>query len=129
MSLRSSRPQVPRDSAMARETQLEVPPDVRPLRDQDTVHHHVPDGAVAAHAVVTDHTVLLRAQRLDRALRAEIEIIGAEAHDVASERVEGAAEEQQLAGRIDVRALAAARVPGVPDLHPIERGSGIVSAR
>src|SRR3954470_9704237 len=47
---------------------------IRPLVSENAVHHGVADAAVAARRVVPDDAVLLRAERLDRALRAEIEV-------------------------------------------------------
>ena len=38
--------------------------------------------------VVAEHAVLLRAQRLDGALRAKVEVVGAQADDLAAERLE-----------------------------------------
>src|SRR6266704_4943939 len=78
---------------------------------------------------LSDLAVPFRAQRLDRALRAKIEIVGPQAHHRASQRVEGVAEQQELAGRVDVRALAALRVPRVTDLHAVHRGQDVVVAR
>src|SRR5438445_13816069 len=115
-------------SGVTVKSQLEVAPDVGPFTRQDAVHHDVPGGAVAACAVVANHAVTFRAQRLDRPLRPKIEVVRPQAHHLATERVEGVAEQQQLAGCVDVRALAALRVPRVPDLHAIDRGSDIVIA-
>src|SRR5438445_4385874 len=115
-------------SGVTVKSQLEVAPDVGPFTRQDAVHHDVPGGAVAACAVVANHAVTFRAQRLDRPLRPKIEVVRPQAHYLATERIEGVAEQQQLAGRVDVRALAALRVPRVPDLHAIDRGSDIVIA-
>src|SRR5206468_1553937 len=73
-------------------------------------------------------TVPLRAQRLDGPLRAEVEVVGPQADDLAAQGVERMAEEQQLAGGVDVRTLAALAVPGVPDLDAIDRRLDIVVA-
>ena len=46
-------------------------------------------------------------ERLDRPLRREVEVVGAQADDPAAERVERVAEQQQLARGVDVAALPA----------------------
>src|SRR5258706_10677895 len=70
---------------MALKAKLEMLLDARPLASEDAVHDRVADAAVAARRVVADHAVLLRAERLDRALRAEIEVVGAQADDLAAD--------------------------------------------
>jgi len=67
-----------------------------------TVSRTVP---VAARLVVADHAILLRAQRLDRALRGEVEIVGTQAHHPAFERIERVLQEQELARGVDVALL------------------------
>src|SRR6267143_470978 len=101
------------------QAELKVMLDIRPLVGQDAVHDRIADRAIAPRPVVPDHPVLLRAQRFDRALRTEIEVVGAQAHNLAAQRLEGVREKQQLAGRVHVRALAALRVPGVADLDAV----------
>jgi hypothetical protein len=98
---------------VAREPQFEVSPDVRPLRGENAVHHDITRGSIAPHAEVPYHAVFLRAQRLDGPLRAKVEGVGPEAHNLAPERVERVAEQEQLAGRVDVGPLTALRVPRV----------------
>src|SRR5437016_10161472 len=98
---------------------LEVALDVRPFGCQHAVHHGIAYRAIAPRPVVPDHPVLLRSQRFDRALRGQVEIVGAQAHDLAAQCLEGVREKQQLAGAIDVAALPALRVPGVADLDAI----------
>src|SRR2546428_2097373 len=61
---------------------------VRPFRGEHAVHHGVAHRAVAPRPVVANDAVLLRAERLDRALRGEIEVVGAQAHDPAFQRFE-----------------------------------------
>src|SRR5438046_2447383 len=68
---------------VAGEAQLEVPPHVRPFRCEDAVHHDIARTAVTPRAEVTDHAVLLRPQRFDGALRAKVERVGAQTHDLA----------------------------------------------
>src|SRR2546426_8129773 len=101
------------------QAELEVALDVRPFGCQHAVHHAIAYRAIAPRPVVPDHPVLLRSQRFDRALRGQVEIVGAQAHDLAAQRLEGVREKQQLAGGIDVAALPALRVPGVADLDAI----------
>src|SRR5476651_1688491 len=104
-------------------------PDVGPLRGEDAVHHRVAHGAVLPLRVVTDDAVLLRADPFDRALRAEVEVVRAEANDLAAERLERVREQEPLARRVDVRPLTAGGVPRVPDLHAIDRRHDVVIAR
>src|SRR5687767_6601664 len=58
--------------------ELQMALHVGPFAQQHAVHHAVADGPVASRPVMADHPVLLRAQRLDRALRTEVEVIGAQ---------------------------------------------------
>src|SRR5437879_10959032 len=101
------------------QAELKVMPDVRPFGCEHAVHHGIAHRAVAPRPVVTDHAVLLRTQRFDRPLRGQIEIVGAQAHDLAAQFLEGVREKQQLASGIDVAALPALRVPGVADLDAV----------
>src|SRR5262245_17123719 len=61
---------------------------VGPFVHEDAVHHGVADGAVAPQPVMADDSVLLRAQRLDGALRAEVEVVGAQTDHLAAELFE-----------------------------------------
>src|SRR3954467_1343916 len=90
--------------------------DVRPLGGEHAVHHRVAHRAVAARGMVAPNALPLRAERFDRLLRSEVEVVGAKAHDLAAEMVESVREEEQLADRVDVTLLPALRVPGVADL-------------
>src|SRR5688572_6553060 len=103
--------------------------DVRPFGQKHAVHHGIAYAAVATRPVVADDAVLLRAERLDRALRAEIEVVGAQAHHFASQFFEAVLEEKQLARGVHVRALAARRVPGPADLDAVGRRDDVVVAR
>src|SRR5688572_12632216 len=114
---------------MLPQPELEMAPDVGPFARQHAVHHRVAHRAVAPRPVVADHAVLLRAQRLDGALRPEIEVVGAQPDHLALQLVEGVGKKQQLARGIDVAALRALRVPGPADLHPVGRGDDVVVAR
>src|SRR6516225_9324446 len=113
---------------MPREPQLQVTPDVVPLRRENAVHHRVADRAILPRGVVAEHPVLLRAETFDRTLRPEIEIVRAQTDDFATEGFERVPEEKEFAGGIDVRALTALRVPRVADLHAIEDCDDVVIA-
>src|ERR1043166_5934996 len=100
-----------------------------PLACEDAVHHAVMHGPVAPREVMTDHTVLLGAKGFDRALGREIEVVGAEAHHLAAERLERVLEEQQLARGVDVAALPSSGVPGPADLDAIDLRNDVVVPR
>src|SRR5512134_1233851 len=114
---------------MPREPPLEMQLHLRPFAREDAVHHDVARRAVAPRAEVPDDAVFLRAESLDRALRREVELVGAKADDLAANRFECVREEQQLAARVDVTALGALRVPRVADLDAVDVGGDIVEAR
>src|SRR4051794_30217118 len=57
------------------QSEFEVFPDGRPFPCEDAVHHGIADAAVAPRRVVAQHPVLLGPERLDRALRAEVEVV------------------------------------------------------
>jgi hypothetical protein len=102
---------------------------VGPLAEKDAVHVRIAHSTVLARHVVTDHTVLLRTQRLDRLLRAKIEIVGPQADDPAAERLERVSEQHELAGGIHAASLPTLRIPGVADLDAIDRGHDVVIPR
>src|SRR4051812_48128410 len=56
--------------------ELEMFAHARPFVGEDAVHDGVAHAAVAPRPVVADDAVLLRTQRLDGALRAEVEVVG-----------------------------------------------------
>jgi hypothetical protein len=56
---------------------------------------------------MAEDAVLLRSQRLDGALGAEVEVVGPETHQLAAERLERVGEQQQLASAVDVAPLPA----------------------
>src|SRR5689334_3510007 len=100
-----------------------------PLTLQDRIHHRITGATVAARLVMPEHAILLRAERFDGALRPEVEVVGAQADDGAAESFERVLEQDQLARRVDVRALAALRVPRPADLDAIDRGHDVVITR
>src|SRR6266850_4029141 len=102
---------------------------IRPLTRQNTVYHDVAHAAVAARSEVANDAVLLRAQRFNRALRPKVEVVGPEPHDFTTQLLKRVRQEQQLACRVDVGALAALAVPGVSDLDAIDRRRNVVVAR
>src|SRR6266436_7542730 len=114
---------------MPLEPQLQVAANIGPLRRENAVHDDIARAAVAPDAEMANHAVLLGAERFDGALRSKIEVVRAEPDDLATERVESVAQEQELAGRVHVRALAALAVPRVPDFHAIDRRGDVVIAR
>src|SRR5437879_13458415 len=87
---------------IALQSEVKVMLDVRPLVGEDAVHDRIADRAIAPRPVVPDHPVLLRSQRFDRALRGQVEIFGAQAHDLAAESLEGDLEMQRVAVAIEV---------------------------
>src|SRR6476660_8936381 len=62
------------------EALLQMALHVGPLAREHAVHDAVAHAAVAARPVVADHAVLLRPERLDRALGSEVEVVGAQTH-------------------------------------------------
>src|SRR6185436_11746577 len=115
--------------ALPREPAFEMQLDLGPLAREDTVDDDVARGAVAPRPEVPHDAVFLRAERLDRALRREVELVGAKADDLAAELLEGMREQQQLAARVDVAALPALRVPRVADLDAVDVGDDVVETR
>src|SRR6266581_4812353 len=111
------------------QAQFEVTLDVGPFLREHAVHHGGRGITKTARPVVADHAVLLRAQRLDRSLRAEIEIVGTQADHLAAEFFKAMAEQEKLANRVHVRTLAALRIPGIADLDPVGHGDDVVVAR
>src|SRR5438876_174348 len=86
------------------------------------------DGWVAPAGVIATHAVLLRDERFAPELVAKIEVVGAQADDLAAERFEGVAQQQQLAGGVEVCALATASVPGVANFDALDRRGDVVIA-
>jgi hypothetical protein len=107
---------------------VDVPggPDLGPFAHAQAVHHGVAHRAVAAQAVVADDTVLARAQAFDGALAGEVEVVGAPAHQLRTQGLEGVLQQEQLGRGVDGAALAAGRVPGVADLQPINGRHDVV---
>src|SRR3954464_1161148 len=101
------------------EAQLEVALHLGPFAREHAVHDGVAYRPVAARPVVADHAIFLRPERLDRALGGEVEVVGAQADDLASGFFEGVGKKKKLASRVDVTALEALGVPGIPDLDAV----------
>src|SRR6185437_12274874 len=120
-----------RDSArpMPRQPQFEMAPHVRPLLRQDAVEYAVPHRAVATKLMPPDHTILVRPQSFDGALRREVEAVGPQRHHAAVQIVECVREQEQLARAVDVAALPARGVPGVADFHTVNHSRHVVIAR
>src|SRR4051812_24819210 len=110
-------------------TKHQMLPDVRPLGRQHAVHHSIAHRTVAPGPVVPDDAVFFRAERLDRALGAEIEVVGSQPDYAAFKAVEGKFKEQKLARGVDMGPLAALRVPRIADLDPSGGGHDVVIAR
>src|SRR5438067_10366979 len=106
-----------------------MPLHIRPLRKNDAVHRRAAHRAVAPHGVMAQNAVLLRAERLDRALRPEVEIIRAQSEHLALQRVERMSEQQQLARGVDMALLPALGVPGPADLDAVRVLDDVVIAR
>src|SRR4051812_16067800 len=114
---------------VAVEPQLEMLAHVPPLGREGAVNHRVANGPVATHAIVADDTVPLRADAFDRALRPDIEVVRAEPNDLASHRVEGVLQQEQLARRVHIAAPAALRIPRIADLDAVDGREYVVVAR
>src|SRR2546427_9769281 len=78
---------------------------------------------------MAQNAVLLRAERFDRALRVEVEVVRAQADHLAVECGERVAEQQQLARGVAVALLPALRVPGPADLDAARLLDDVVVAR
>ena len=69
---------------MAAQTEFQVAAHVRPFGGKDAIQDAVADAAIAARGMMTQDTVPLRPQRFDRPLRAEIEVVGPQPHDLTA---------------------------------------------
>lgn len=78
--------------------------------------------------MMTQHAIFFGAERFDGTLRAELETIGPETDDLATQCFEGVSKKQELARGIDMAALPARCVPGVTDLDAVHRRHDIVIA-
>jgi hypothetical protein len=70
-----------------------MPLHVAPFVDKDAVHHRIANSAVAPRRVMAKHAIEMRTEGRDRALRREVEIVGAESDDFAAKRLERVREE------------------------------------
>ena len=101
-------------------------PDIWPLPVENAVHNGVADTTVTARLVVTDYAILPGSKCFDSTLRREIKVVCSQANDSAAESVKRMAEKEQLAYRVDGRALVAFRIPGVADFHAVDIGNNVV---
>src|SRR2546423_9082897 len=103
-----------------------MPLHVRPFTRKDAIEDAVAHRRVAPRLVMAENAILLGAQRLNRALRGQVEVVCAQADHFAAKRVERMAEQQTLAAGVDMGALPALRVPGVTDLDAVNRGDDVM---
>jgi hypothetical protein len=106
-----------------------MPFDVGPLRYQDAVHHTVSGRPIPARLMVANHAVLFCAEGFDRFLGGEVEVVGPQTDDLATERLERVREQEELARTIDVASLPFRAVPRVPDFDPVDVAHDVVIAR
>src|SRR5262249_43082520 len=109
---------------LARPAQLEL--QVRfgggPLGGDDAVDAGVAQGAVGGELMAAQDAVELGAEPLDAGAGLAVEEVGAEPTGDAAERLEGMAEQEQLAARVEVGPLHRLAVPGRADLHALVGG-------
>jgi hypothetical protein len=115
-------------SKVWRQSVLELGSHLGPFAGCHAVHDGISYRAVASVRVVTDHAVTACAQALNGALTGEIEIVGAPAHHLRTQGVEGVPQQQELGGGVHVGALRAPGVPGVADLQAVNGGHDVVVA-
>lgn len=101
----------------------------RPFRRGDAVHHGVANRTVRPDHVAAQHTLAHGAQALDRALRAQVQVVGLELDAQCSQVLEGMAQEEQLALGVHGRALVLRRDPGPTDLEPAVLAADVEVAR
>lgn len=65
-----------------------------PLRDQNAVHHAIPDRSIAAQRMMTEDAIFLCTQTFDRLLRVEIEGIGTKTHYFAAQSIKSMSKQQ-----------------------------------
>ena len=102
---------------------------IGPFGRENAVHHAVAHRPVSSRPVMADDSILFGTQGLNCSLRRKIEIVGAQADDLAAQRVERVTKQQQLARRVDVAALPSFSIPGVTDLHAIDVRYDVVITR
>lgn len=82
-----------------------MPLHVRPFAGQDAVHDRIADRAVATGGVMADDAVFLGSEPFDGALGGEVEVVGAQADDLAADSLESVSEEQEFADCVHMRPL------------------------
>ncbi len=82
-------------------------PHIGPFRDENAVHYGISYRTVGPRLMMTENSVPLGAQSLDRSLRAEIEVVGSKADNLAPQFVKSVFQQQKFASRVDVATLPA----------------------
>src|ERR1700716_313051 len=100
-------------SRTARESKLQMAFDVGPFCHQDAVHHTVPSRPIPTRLMVANHAVLFCADGFDGFLGGEVEVVGPEPDDFATERLERVREQKEFARAIDMASLPSHAIPGV----------------
>ena len=103
--------------------------DIGPFGSEDAVENGVTHRAVAPGMMMTNYAIFPRAERFDCALRAEVEVIGTQSDDPATERNERVRQQQQFAGGIDAGFLPSLCIPCVTNLNAIDGGQDVVITR
>jgi hypothetical protein len=62
--------------------------DVGPFSREDAIDHGVAHRSVTTSSVMADDAIFLGTQGLNRSLRGQVEIVGAQTHHLAPKRVE-----------------------------------------
>ena len=113
---------------MPRESGVEAPADVGPLRCQDAEEMNVACRPVGTCLEVPQDPVAARAKRQHGLLRPFVQVVHAESHDGTAERVECVAEQQPLARRVDVCPLPPGGVERIANLDAIDWPDDVVEA-
>lgn len=92
------------------------------------IHHRVTNSAIATQPMTAYHTLLFRAQALNGTLACVVDVVGAPAHHVTTQRIERMCQQQQLAGGIDMGTLRAFGVPSAANFQPFYLRQDIVIA-
>lgn len=85
----------------------------------DGIADGIAQAAVLVAFVLAQHAILVRAQTLDGGLRAQVGVAGMQVHRAHAQGFEGVAQQQALAGGVDVAALHAGAVPGAAPIASV----------